>query len=138
MDLFPTEDPARKSIVTRLMIAADYRRTNLAFRLFSECYTIGLMRGTKLNFMDCNDHLVEFFKGIGYRDYVGRVVHEEYGEVTPMYLDLQDVDYLKMLKSPYIKAYDRWLSTRPTDIDPVDLPLAGIPAVDRLVRISPT
>lgn len=110
MHQFGDLHPARTSIVTRLMIAPEYRRTNLAFRLFSFCYMIGLDTGTTLNVMDCNAHLVPFFRKIGYRDYIGTVRHEEYGEVTPMYLDLLDVAYLRELRSPYLKAYEAWVS----------------------------
>jgi len=113
MHRFGDRHPGQTSIVTRLMIAADHRRTNLAFRLFSFCYTIGLDTGTVLNVMDCNAHLVGFFRKIGYRDYVGTVRHDEYGDVTPMYLDLLDIPHLRQLKSPYLKAYEAWRSRGP-------------------------
>ena len=110
MHRFGELHPGRTSIVTRLMIAPAHRRTNLAFRLFSFCYTIGLDTGTALNVMDCNAHLVEFFRKVGYRPYMGSARHDEYGEVTPMYLDLRDVSYLRKLGSPYVKAYEAWIA----------------------------
>lgn len=136
LDLFPSNNPVETSIVTRLMIATDHRRTNLAFRLFSECYTIGLNRGTAMAFMDCNDHLVAFFKGIGYRDYIGKTTHEEYGEITPMYLDLRDIGYLRSLKSPYVKAYDQWMADRPKTKAVDGAPLPDLLVDDRRVLIG--
>lgn len=120
MHRFGARHPGQTSIVTRLMIAPDHRRTNLAFRLFSFCYMLGRDRGTALNIMDCNAHLVEFFRKIGYRDYMGTVRHEEYGEVMPMYLDLLDVAYLRRLRSPYVKAYEAWMARGSIDTAAAD------------------
>lgn len=87
-------------------------------------------------FMDCNDHLVAFFKGIGYRDYMGRTTHKEYGAITPMYLDVRDIAYLRTLKSPYVKAYDQWMAGRPKARTAAGAPLPDLLVDDQRVLIS--
>ena len=96
------DHPRKTAIVTRLMIAPHLRRSALAVRLCAECYLLGLDEGIKWCFIDCNDHLVEFFSGLGFREYIGKVRHEEYGMVTPMRFDLHDLNYLRGIKSPLV------------------------------------
>ena len=95
------DHPRKTAIVTRLMIAPHLRRSTLAVRLCAECYLLGLDEGIKWCFIDCNDHLVEFFSGLGFREYIGKVRHEEYGMVTPMRLELNDLSHLNRIKSPF-------------------------------------
>ena len=95
------DHPRKTAIVTRLMIAPHLRRSALAVRLCAECYLLGLDEGIKWCFIDCNDHLVEFFSGLGFREYIGKVRHEEYGMVTPMRLELNDLSHLNRIKSPF-------------------------------------
>jgi len=101
-----------QSIVTRLMVDKGYRGTAIVVRFFIACYQFALDRGTEVSFMDCNDHLVKLFERIGWKHYKGKITHEEYGEVTPMRLDLHDIDHFQALRSPYAWAYQDWRSRR--------------------------
>jgi predicted GNAT family N-acyltransferase len=75
--------PGNVSLCTRLMVAPEFRGTMLAAKLASECYRLGLNHEVIVNYIDCNDHLTEFFARLGY-EFARRVHHEEYGPVNAM------------------------------------------------------
>ena len=100
MGTFADAHPDRTAIVTRMMIEPQKRGSRLAVELSAACYRFGLAHGIKFNFIDCNAHLVRFFKAIGYRDYIGTRIHHEYGEVTPMVFHLEDHRHLQEIRSP--------------------------------------
>jgi hypothetical protein len=99
------DHPARTSISTRLMIVPDLRGSLLAARFAVAAYALGLRRGMRWNFLDCNDHLVPFFAGLGYQSHQGRVEHPEYGFVNSLVLDLHDGARLAALRSPLLRAH---------------------------------
>lgn len=115
------------SIVTRLMVSQEARKTTLAARLFLACYEFGITRGIRYNFVDCNDHLVDIFKSFGYKYYIGTVVHKEYGEVHPMMLDLYDEELFYQIKSPFLKTYLAWKDSQVKHLD-IELSSNLIPA----------
>lgn len=100
MHSFGEAHPAHTAIVTRMMVEPQKRGSRLAVDLAAACYRFGLAHAIKFNFIDCNAHLVRFFKGIGYRDYIGTRMHDEYGEVTPMVFHLDDHQHLQEIRSP--------------------------------------
>lgn len=105
------------SIVTRLMIDSEHRNTTLAPRIFIGCYEYGINRGTRFNYVDCNNHLIEFFESFGYRYYIGKKDHYEYGLVNPLILDLHDIDHLMKVKSPFVKSYQKWQDAQKSSIE---------------------
>jgi predicted GNAT family N-acyltransferase len=104
--------PWSTSITTRLMIAPKYRHSQLAVRLTTAAYETGLTRGDKFNFIDCNEHLIPFFTGLGFIQHIPRRRHEEYGLVACMRLSLLDRDHLQAIRSPFLATLDR-LQSRP-------------------------
>lgn len=102
------------SIATRLMISKDLRRSTLALKLCIAAYTFGLWRGIRFNYIDCNDHLVEFFSSFGWRHYIGTAKHKEYGEVHPLKLDLYDEDLFRSINSPFLRPFLAWKNRAPS------------------------
>ena len=96
------------SIVTRLMVAKEVRKSPLAFRIFIACYETALWKGNRFNFIDCNDHLIDFFKSFGYEHYIKKINHKEYGLVNPLMLDLHDESHFRALKSPFLNSFLKW------------------------------
>lgn len=92
--------PSQVSLTTKLMIRPELRSGTLAVRLACAVYRFGLEQGIHHDFIDCNAHLERFFQRLGFRTYMGRVVHPEYGEVLPLRLALHDVAHLQRLGSP--------------------------------------
>jgi N-acyl-L-homoserine lactone synthetase len=92
---------AKSSICTRLMIEPSLRRTPASIELVKFAYEFGLKNGIDSCFIDCNHHLVRFFRRFGWRSLYRRE-HEEYGLVDVMRLDLRDIDYLSSINSPFV------------------------------------
>jgi len=103
MDSLVPGYPQQVSLCTRLMVAPEMRGSALALRLCTASYDYGWRHGIRWNFIDCNDHLVEFFQRLGYL-WTHRAVHEEYGDVNAMCLDLQDRVHLENCKSPFLRS----------------------------------
>lgn len=109
------DHPNYTSICTRLMIAKSHRRSLLGYRLAITCLELGLTKGLKWSFLDCNDHLVPFFTRLGCQKYIGKANHEEYGYVTPMRFSLCDHTFLQCIRSPFLRSirdYDLARSNR--------------------------
>lgn len=96
------------SIVTRLMLAPEVRKSTLTYRIFIACYEFGLWRGTRFNFVDCNDHLIDLFMSFGYSYYIGKVTHPEYGSVNPLIINLHDENNLRLTNSPFLDSFLIW------------------------------
>ncbi|MGE0715700.1 MAG: GNAT family N-acyltransferase [Alphaproteobacteria bacterium] len=80
--------PGRSSLCTRLMVRSDFRRSSLACRLSIAALSVGLENDVVWNFIDGNDHLVPFFSRLGFEK-THEVVHEEYGRVNAMRLNIR-------------------------------------------------
>jgi predicted GNAT family N-acyltransferase len=104
------EHPSMTSISTRLMIRPELRGSTLAVRLCLSAYSHAFESGIEHNFIDCNDHLVPFFKGLGYIAHVPKVEHPEYGLVNPMRLKLTDEAHLVKMRSPFLPIFKRMRS----------------------------
>ncbi len=112
--------PERVSLTTKMMIVPRLRSGTLAVRLAQAIFDFGRDGGIRRDFIDCNAHLESFFERMGYRRYMPKAVHPEYGEVLPLRLDIDDEAHLRSIDSPLA-----WRSRKP-----VESPLATpIPAV---------
>ena len=110
------EHPFATSVCTRLMIAPEYRSSTLATRLSGASFDLGLDHGVVWNFIDCNDHLVGFFSRMGY-ERTHTAVHEEYGRVNVMRLNIRDHSHLKATGSIFQKNLERYYRReRPVDL----------------------
>ena len=95
--------PQRVSITTKLMVTPELRGGTLGCRLAIATYRDALRDGVLFDFIDCNPHLEQVFTRLGYRRYMGRILHPEYGDVLPMILPLTDLDHLEAVGSPFAK-----------------------------------
>ena len=110
------EHPTATSVCTRLMVLPEHRRSTLATRLSCAAFDLALDHGVVWNFLDCNDHLVGFFSRMGYvRTHTA--VHEEYGRVNAMRLNLRDLCHLKATGSVFQRNLGRYHHRqRPVDL----------------------
>ena len=109
----PREQIGRASITTRLMIHPRHRQRSLAIRLARAIYQIGLREGITTDLIDCNDHLVPFFTGLGYRAHRDDLVHPEYVSVTVMKFELFDHTHLQAIRSPLLPVLQEWVASNP-------------------------
>jgi Acetyltransferase (GNAT) domain len=100
----------RTSITTKLMLKPEYRKGTLAVRLANAAYALYLKDRIRYDFIDANPHLIPFFEGLGYRIHKTDH-HSEYGDVTVMVLDLEDINYLEKIGSPFRREYQKFFSS---------------------------
>ena len=86
------------------MVAPEYRHSVLTIRLMLELYRFGLAHEVRWSFIDCNAHLVDFFRRAGFVQHLPTTLHHEYGRVTPMRLSLLDEEHLACVGSPFLGA----------------------------------
>jgi N-acyl-L-homoserine lactone synthetase len=114
LDLLSPVDVYATSICTRLMVGLSRRSTLVTFGIMKAVYEYGLYNGIRLNFIDCNEHLIPFFLKFGYR-ILGQRNHSEYGEVFVLRLDLLDVDHLETVHSPFMPSLRAFLRDQTAD-----------------------
>lgn len=95
-----TEEAARASICTRLMVSPDHRKTQVSIDIFKVLYAFAVANDVQTSFMDCNAHLVRFFEKFGY-ERTAHKRHPEYGDVTVMKLDHFDFARIIRIGSPF-------------------------------------
>ncbi len=89
----------------RFMIEPSYRGSNLLFRLFTSYLSFVNERRIQLVFGDCEPHLLNVYQGLGFRPYTKRNVNSpETGYLVPLVLVPEDLDYLRDIKSPVVRA----------------------------------
>lgn len=87
--------PMETAVITRLMVAPELRGTSLGIRLAATCFSWSLRNGITRGFIDCNGHLIGFFRGLGFRMHCAPVLHNDYGEVQPMVIHLDEPSLLQ-------------------------------------------
>lgn len=102
---------ARSAICTRLMVRSDLRSTDVTVKLFRHLYDFAIARNVESSFLDCNAHLVGFFRKFGFES-VGSGSHNEYGDVSIMRLRHFEFDRLVRIGSPFAAQASRELSRR--------------------------
>lgn len=95
------DDERKKTyIVTKLMFEKEARKKLGVSQLLSYMYLYYLEHGFKSCIIDCNEHLVAFFKKLGFQQ-IGTSEHPDFGKVALMKLDVVDFDWLEAVKSPF-------------------------------------
>lgn len=98
-------DRLQSSITNKLIVAKHKRSSSLAMKLAATIYQEGLRTNIRHNYIDCNPHLLNFFHRLGFREHRGWVTHKDYGVVFSLVLDLEDVDHLRICRSPLLSYY---------------------------------
>lgn len=99
--------PQSTSVTTKLVVAREYRRSMLAYRLAVATYFTGLSDGVSFDFVDVYPARVPFFERLGYRVHLPRAMHPEYGAVIVMRLGMRDAKHLAAVKSPFLRVLAR-------------------------------
>lgn len=105
LDALTPLECAGASITTKLMVKESLRKSRLPVDLVKAAYQELLDQGIVDNFIDCNDHLVDFFTRFGYRNHLGRIDHVDYGTVNSLRLTINDGANLKATKSPFYRNF---------------------------------
>lgn len=93
--------PPGRMIINRFLIHPDYRvRSKVAWKLITAIYHQTEKLLAPIVFIDCSPHLVKFYEALGFRRYHENFVHPVLGYKVPLVILLQDVEYLRKIKSP--------------------------------------
>jgi hypothetical protein len=99
-DRFPFR-PDEMSLTTKLMFDPALQRSMYPIRLIVHyARDFNASRPCKIDFVDCRKWLLPFFLKLGYVDYLGWVLHNEYGSVRPLFCPADQVLRLQRLRSP--------------------------------------
>ena len=77
--------PHQMTLTTKLMFEPSLQRTMYPIKLILHyAEQFHFRRGCKIDFLDCNKNLINFFVKFAYLDYQGWIFHSEYGTVRPL------------------------------------------------------
>jgi len=96
------DHPNNSGIITKLMVAPEYRRSRLSIRIACELYRHAVPLGVHHALIDCNEHLLSFFLRLGFLPFGPPVCHPAYGHVHVLKLDCLDLDNLTNMRSPLL------------------------------------
>lgn len=102
MQRLASAHPNNTGVITKLMVAPEYRRTSLSLRIACELYRHAVPLGVHHALIDCNEHLLSFFLRLGFLPWGPPVRHPSYGHVHVLKLDCLDLDNLRQMRSPLL------------------------------------
>ncbi|MFK7888334.1 MAG: GNAT family N-acetyltransferase [Gammaproteobacteria bacterium] len=102
MQRLGNQHPNNTGVITKLMVAPEYRQSRLSIRISRELYRHAVPLGVHHALIDCNEHLLSFFLRLGFLPFGPPVRHPAYGHVHVLKLDCLDLDNLRHMRSPLL------------------------------------
>lgn len=106
------DHPSRTCIVTRLIIDSALKGSTLHYHLCEAWYRLALRAHVRVAFLSSEDDRIFDFSVLGFKAYMGRTWHAEYGQVLPMKLNLLDERYMVRTRSPFLPVLRGWKQSR--------------------------
>lgn len=91
------------SFGSKLMVLQRYRNSTATHQLLAKGYEIYCNHHVQFNFGGCNFYLLRFYEQMGYRRLGRGFVDPGYGLLHPFVLLVDDVQHLKLVRSPYFR-----------------------------------
>ncbi|CAN2039263.1 putative GNAT family N-acetyltransferase [Candidatus Magnetomoraceae bacterium gMMP-15] len=88
---------------SKLAIHQEWRGTNVLGKLFMAAYNYTRENGYRFVFGYCAPELVNLYEHTGFRRYKENIVIPNLGYRVPMVIVTEDIDYLKSIRSPFIR-----------------------------------
>ena len=85
------------------MVHRQYRGSTLALRLAAACFVYGSECGVRNWYIDCDIDNIPFFRRLGYVPHLNWFEHPEFGLGAVMRLDVQNLEQLIAIKSPFYR-----------------------------------
>lgn len=95
------------ALTDRLLILPKFRKSKAVLYLVNEIYRQALLQSTNLALMECEDHLLKFYKRMGFKAY--RYVNYEYGGRYQLYINPWDFGHLETVRSPFVSVYKQFM-----------------------------
>jgi len=88
------------AIGSRFILHPSVRGGGLMVRMMAACLEFCLDHGVELLLGDCEPHLVQMYRGLGFRTYKTLINHETSGVLVPLALACNDLDHMVRVGSP--------------------------------------
>lgn len=98
------DERARLAIVTKYMVDRRYRAGALPYELACAALVECAAQGIATAYMDCNDHLLDYFTALGFETAAPSQVHPEYGRVNIMKYDLSEPERMRGLLGRVVRS----------------------------------
>ncbi len=89
--------------ITKLMVVPAYRSSPALYLLIARCYELCYANQVHFAFGACNLHLLRLYEQMGFHRYTNNFVDPGYGLLVPIVLLINDVKYLRMIRSPLLR-----------------------------------
>jgi predicted GNAT family N-acyltransferase len=87
----------------KLMIVPSYRNSSVLYLLIAKGYELFYTNQVQFSFCLCNFHLLRLYEQMGFRRYSQNFLFPGYGLVTPIVLLVDDIQYLRTVRSPFFR-----------------------------------
>ncbi len=95
-------DIQKVCLVSKMMIAQEWRKTSLSFQILAQIYRSCKEHGMHFIFLDCVPPLIRIYEKAGLRRYKDNAPEDKNLKYyVPMVGVVEDVEYLKMCQSPF-------------------------------------
>jgi predicted GNAT family N-acyltransferase len=88
------------ALATKLAVKKEYRSSPALYLLITEIYKILAEEAIFICFGGCNPHLIPLYERMGFRRFAANFRDEGYGLLVPIVMFLNDLDYLRSIRSP--------------------------------------
>ncbi|MBP2629366.1 MAG: cyclic nucleotide-binding protein [Firmicutes bacterium] len=100
----PTESEHHQfAFVTKIMVAPAHRSSQAFYLLIAKCYELCFSNQVQFMFGICNFHLIRLYEKMGTHRYGKNFFLPGYGLQTPLVLLINDVEHLRMVRSPLFR-----------------------------------
>lgn len=100
-------------LVTKIAATPHYRSSPAFYLMIVETYRRLSGQNVKLCFGGCNPSVIPLYERLGFRRFTKNFTDPGYGLLVPLVMMIQDVDYMKVIKSPIY----RLARKRPSDLE---------------------
>lgn len=87
----------------KLMIASSHRNSSVLYLLIVKGYELFYTNQVQFSFCLCNFHLLRLYEQMGFHRYSQNFLFPGYGLVTPIVLLVDDIQYLRTVRSPLLR-----------------------------------
>lgn len=99
--------PAQITVSSRFVVRDDLRGDLLSFQLIMAAATFGQEHGVEVAVCDCQPHLINLYRRLGFRSYTETINDPQFGILVPLVLIWQDVQHLERVGSPFLSMVQR-------------------------------
>ncbi|MCA9708880.1 MAG: GNAT family N-acetyltransferase [Myxococcales bacterium] len=108
LDRLSDQERSTASLCTRYMVAPAQRRTRVSVELMKRIYRFGIQHGIRTSYLDTNPPYRRYYEKIGY-EFLFEKTHPDYGRVSVMRLQADDLGKLRAARSPFAPIYEGYL-----------------------------